>query len=386
MNRSAILPLVLLSSAVTQSFAPARADEGDKGARPKIQVAVLLDTSSSMSGLIDQARVHLWAVVNKFIDAKLAGKSPLLEVALLEYGAGRLDADQGYTRIVVPLTDDLDRIYEELQTLKTVGRRGGSLENCGQIIDLAARKLGWDNSGNGLQCIFIAGNESFTQGPVDFRQACGTAVKKGITVSAIFCGDYNEGVRLSWEEGAKLADGSYLSINHNRVAKAIHTPQDTELAKLNAELNKTYLAYGTQDRRRNFLSRQRQQDAVAAELAPESIAQRTRFKSSSLYRNESWDIIDGVKNGRIKLAELKEDQLPEVLQKLSLEKREAYVKDLSQRREKLQTQIADLSKQRDRFIAEERKAKPLANEARLDEALIEAVEEQAEKKGVELND
>ena len=33
---------------------------------PKIQLAILLDTSSSMSGLINQSRNQLWQVVNEF--------------------------------------------------------------------------------------------------------------------------------------------------------------------------------------------------------------------------------------------------------------------------------------------------------------------------------
>ncbi|MBL4708574.1 MAG: hypothetical protein JKY48_09080, partial [Flavobacteriales bacterium] len=65
--------------------------------RPKIQVAILLDTSSSMSGLIDQARNQLWQVVNEFSESTRNGVKPLLEVAVYEYGNSGLSSSSGYT-------------------------------------------------------------------------------------------------------------------------------------------------------------------------------------------------------------------------------------------------------------------------------------------------
>ncbi|HEY1405249.1 MAG TPA: hypothetical protein VF857_01445, partial [Spirochaetota bacterium] len=60
---------------------PVFAQEGER-----IQIAILLDTSSSMDGLIDQAKTNLWKIVNETAKAKKGGKTPRLEVALFEYG------------------------------------------------------------------------------------------------------------------------------------------------------------------------------------------------------------------------------------------------------------------------------------------------------------
>ena len=49
----------------------------------RIQIAILLDTSGSMSGLIDQARTELWSIVNEFIFARQKGRQPEVQVALL---------------------------------------------------------------------------------------------------------------------------------------------------------------------------------------------------------------------------------------------------------------------------------------------------------------
>ena len=63
--------------------------------KPLIQVALLLDTSNSMDGLINQARTQLWTIVNEFARAKQFGQAPTLQVALYEYGKSGLPAAGG---------------------------------------------------------------------------------------------------------------------------------------------------------------------------------------------------------------------------------------------------------------------------------------------------
>src|SRR6187200_1187571 len=77
---------------------------------PVIQLAILLDNSGSMSGLITQAKSQLWSIVNEFISAKQDGKTPRVQVALFEYGVNDLGKDTGYIRKLSDLTDDLDKL------------------------------------------------------------------------------------------------------------------------------------------------------------------------------------------------------------------------------------------------------------------------------------
>ena len=62
--------------------------------KPTIQVAILLDTSSSMDGLINQTRTELWSVINTLSDASKNGQRPILEVALYEYGQSTIPAQE----------------------------------------------------------------------------------------------------------------------------------------------------------------------------------------------------------------------------------------------------------------------------------------------------
>ena len=95
-----------------------------------IQLALLLDTSGSMDGLIDQAKSQLWKIVNELATSKKDGQQIDLNVALYEYGKQSIPADEGYLRNIVPFTQDLDKISDELFKLKT----NGGDEYCGKVI------------------------------------------------------------------------------------------------------------------------------------------------------------------------------------------------------------------------------------------------------------
>ena len=368
---------VLAQDAVKADASPAIAKEPTKdGEQPVIQIAILLDTSSSMSGLINQARSQLWKVVNEYALAKRDGKSPRVKVAVYEYGNSRLDREGGFIRMVSKLTDDLDSVSEGLFKLTT---SGGS-EHCGQVIDRAVTDLDWTDDEAALKCIFIAGNERFTQGPVDYRKACQKAIEKGITVNTIHCGTHSVGVSGKWQEGALLADGSFVNINQNEQVVDIPTPHDKELVRLSGELNTTYIAWGSKKKREDSVARQSAQDANAAGSSIGSAASRANSKALAIYNNASWDLVDACKQGKIKIEDLKKEELPEELRKMSTEELKKFVAKNEEKRTSIQEKIKSLNKQRQDFIAKERKKLAGGKKNTLDEAMIATVRSQAEKK------
>lgn len=356
---------------------------------PRVQMAILLDTSNSMDGLINQARAQLWAIVNEFTKTKLGGKMPTVEVALYEYGNDRLPPQEGFVRLVVPLTSDLDKVSEALFALTT----DGGQEFCGRVIDCAVRQLTWGDAKEDLKCIFIAGNEPFTQGDVDYQKACQAAAAQGITVSTIFCGSHEEGIRTEWQRAAQLADGSYLSIDQDQAVSTLSAPQDQELARLGAELSKTYIPYGAAEKRAEHAGRQVAQDANAAKAAVAAAASRAAFKASGLYRNADWDLVDAVQQGHVRLEALPADQLPEPLQGMTVAGRKAYVEQMAQQRRQIQERVKSLSAARNLYLAEQqqRLAREAAASARpgapapapaasFERAVIDAVRRQVEGK------
>ena len=339
--------------------------------KPLIQVAVLLDTSGSMTGLIDQARTQLWRIVNELATAKKDDVAPDLRVALYEYGNDRLKAP--YIRRILELTTDLDKVSEELFKLTTAGGD----EYCGHVIDEATKDLDWSKSSDDLKLIFIAGNEPFTQGSVDFHASCKRAIEKGIVVNTIYCGPKEEGIRTSWKEGADLADGSFLSIDHNMRIAEIPAPQDKEIASLGAQLNTTYIAYG--DAGAMGAGRQSAQDANLA-ASPSANVQRQVTKASAKYVNSSWDIVDAVKNKQVDLDKIATKDLPPEMQKMTVAERKAYVAKKEKERAELQEKIRKLDEARRKYVAEQIKTKPPAQNT-LDAAVVTAVRSTGTKKG-----
>ncbi|HYR28253.1 MAG TPA: vWA domain-containing protein [Thermoanaerobaculia bacterium] len=367
MRYQRLLSALLVIVAATTAFAttPPR--------KPVIQVAVLLDTSNSMDGLIDQARTQLWRVVNELATAKKDGLAPDLRVALYEYGNDSLPSEKGHIRRVLALTSDLDKVSEELWALKT----NGGQEYCGHVIDEATKGLEWSPSNGDLKLIFIAGNEEFTQGNVDYRESCRRAIAKGIIINTIFCGEKTSNIAANWKAGADLADGSFLTIDQNAKVADIPAPQDKEIATLGEQLNKTYIAYGK--RGLEGAERQKAQDQTVAAAAPSANVARQVAKAGHNYSNAYWDLVDAKKEG-VDLAKIDAKDLPPEMQKMTPAERKAHVEKMEKTRAELQAKIQKLDAERRKYIDAEIKKLPPAKST-LDAAVVTAVRSSGTKKG-----
>ncbi|MDB6006427.1 MAG: hypothetical protein JWR15_3414 [Prosthecobacter sp.] len=377
---------ILIAAALTACFAnakeispPAAVAEVAKvetvAETPLVQIAVLLDTSSSMSGLIEQAKTQLWKLVNEFISAKQDGKTPAVQVALYEYGKSSLNAKENWIRQIQPLTRDLDKVSEELFALTT----NGGDEYCGAVIERATKELAWDANPKVYKAIFIAGNEPFTQGPIDSKKSCKEAITKGIIVNTIHCGGEAQGIAEHWNQGALLADGKYLVIDQNQAIVHIEAPQDQEIVKLNEQLNGTYINYGSAAPAAK--ARQLAQDGNAASKAESGAqVQRVISKASANYFNTAWDLVDACKQKDFDITKIKEADLPEEMKKMSLEERKAYLEKKTAEREEIQKKVLALNKEREAYVATKRKESSKADT--LDTAMSKALRAQAEKKGI----
>jgi hypothetical protein len=345
----------------------------------KIQVAVLLDTSNSMDGLINQAKAQLWKLVNELALARDSkGNIPSLELALYEYGNDGLSAEGNYIRQVSPFTNDLDFVSERLFSLTT---NGGS-EYCGAVIKNATEQLTWNGNADDLKIIFIAGNEAFDQGPIDYRQSCKNAISKSILINTIFCGNTNEGINTHWKDGADLADGRYMNINSDATVMHINAPQDSVINRLNLKLNDTYIGYGNYGKSRKEM--QSTQDSNAATYGTANAAQRAMTKASMSYKNDTWDMVDAAKErgGAAKIAaETKDEDLPEEMKKMTKEERVKYIDEKAKQREAIQQQISQLSEERRKYVAlKEKELAAQTGDNTLDAAILNSIREQAKAK------
>ena len=367
-----------------QQGANKRTDSATKppftGQRPSVDVAILLDTSNSMDGLIDQAKSQLWNMVQEFSKAKKRGQTPLLRVSVFEYGNSGLPASEGYIRQVVQLTDDLDPVSEAVFALRT----NGGDEYCGAVIDEAIKRLDWSREPNAYKAIFIAGNEPFDQGSVSYQSACKKSIGAGIVVNTIHCGDYQQGVSGHWKAGADLAEGEFLNINQDQKVVHINCPQDTIIIELNKELNTTYLWFGSKDKRSRYAENQVAQDSNA--FGSGGLSSRAVTKSGSLYNNVGRDLVDTYDEDKDAIAKLSDNEFPDELQKLSRADRLKRIEAMSKRRAEIKSKMAVVNKERQAFIdAERAKVVQPSPSATLGDAFSEAAGKQLEKSGFELS-
>jgi hypothetical protein len=374
-----LLCLTTLSFTASAVLLPAAEPTQDKAIRDNealVQIAILLDTSSSMDGLIEQAKSQLWKIVNEFNDAKQGDKTPVVQVALYEYGNTNLSIGTNYIRQVLPFTRDLDQVSEQLFKLTT----NGGDEYCGAVIREALDKLSWDHNSKTYKVIFIAGNEPFTQGPISANDACKAAIQKGVVINTIHCGNHAEGENGGWRTGAALAEGRFLTIDQDKAVVHIEAPQDKEITRLSIELNNTYITYGKDGTRGR--SNQVAQDANAGRYGKAGAAvQRALTKTSSNYSNSTWDLVDATKKDGVKLESLRDEELPAELKILAPGARAAFIDQKAAERAKIQSDIKKLNEERQKFVAE--KAKESGEVATLDKVIVQAVREQAAKKAIE---
>lgn len=353
----------------------ARTSQPAQAERAKVQLAILLDTSGSMDGLIEQAKSQIWSIVNTFATAEHAGERPELEVALYQYGNDGLSGKEGHVQMISGLTTDLDLISEKLFALST----NGGEEWCGWAIRSATNQLDWSESESDLRIIVIAGNEAFTQGSVESAKSCEAAVRKGIIINTVFCGNDNEGRNTGWYDGAMLGEGQYSHIDQNQAVAEMPTPQDAELLTLNTQLNGTYIHYGFAGEQ--MLARQVEADQSAQGLAAGVLQERVAAKASAAYVNKHWDLVDAVVLDELDVSKLKNEDLPENMREMSADERVKFVEGKRAQRAEIQQKIQQLSEARTKFIADER-AKQAGTEAEsLGSALSAMVKRQAEAKG-----
>tara|TARA_R110000868_G_scaffold102146_7_gene281396 strand:- start:57585 stop:58784 length:1200 start_codon:yes stop_codon:yes gene_type:complete len=343
-----------------------------------VKIALLLDTSNSMDGLIDQAKSQLWDIVNKFayVKARCGNDSnpdyirPNLEIALYQYGNDNLSSSEGYIQQVLGFSGDLDEISEKLFSLTT----NGGEEYCGEVIQTSLNQLDWGKNADNLKMIFIAGNEPFTQGKLNYKDAVTNAKEKDIVINTIFCGNYDQGVSSQWKNGAILTGGDYIAIDHNKHIVHITTPYDDAIVQLNSKLNTTYVTYGNLGKSK--LEKQYVQDSNAMEVEEAVAVKRAVSKSSRLYNNATWDLVDAADDKEFDVSKIEKNQLSKELKDKSDKELEIYISQKKKERSTIQTAIQELNKKRQNFIDQNQKDAT----GELENAMLTAIKKQAENK------
>jgi hypothetical protein len=222
---------------------------------------------------------------------------------------------------------------------------------------------------------------------VRYPEIIAAAVKKNIVVNTIQCGDMAATIE-PWTQIAGLSQGNFFQVEQAGGAVAFNTPFDKEIAELSAQLDDTRLYYGTEEEKEKMRGKVAATDKVHAGSSVASLARRAEFNASAGGRANLLgdnELVAAVASGTLDLDELEEDALPEALKPMAPAEQEAFVAELSEKREDLQRQIRDLSADRSGYIAK-KVDEAGGMKSSLDQKLYDAVKEQAGEAGLEYED
>lgn len=367
--------MFILATAFLLSFTNTSKPVLKRPANTKIQVAILLDVSGSMDGLIEQAKAQLWNMVSVMGKAQCNNQTPKIEIALYEYGRSTNSVADGYVKQISAFTSNLDMLSKNLFSLTT----DGGDEYCGQVIYTSLKELQWDASPENYKVIFIAGNEDFLQGNLLYSKACKEAKGKGVIVNTIYCGDRMQGIKEHWNLSSECGNGSFTVINQNEKIEDIPTPYDSMIISLNEKLNSTYISYGSS----GYVQKEMQVsvDKMNYTASKSSALKRAAVKSNAdLYKNDSWDMVDASAADEKFIEKLDRKTLPDSLQTKSAAEIKKIITVKKTQRTSVQNQIATISKQREDYIIAERKKNEQQNkQATLETEVEKIIKEQAKR-------
>jgi Mg-chelatase subunit ChlD len=373
--KAVVLSAVLLASATVL----AKEEAGTEPSRPRVEVVFVLDTTGSMSGLIQAAKEKIWAIANTLATTKPA---PLIKMGLVGYR----DRGDAYITKKTDLTDDLDVVYETLMGFQASGG-GDTPESVNQALHEAVTQLEWTKDEGAYRVIFLVGDcppHMDYNDDVKYPETCKIAAKAGIIINTIQCGTHAPTEPI-WTEIADRAEGRYFRVEQSGGAILASTPFDAELAGLSRELEGTRLYYGSKEK----LAESREREVVAARIhtdAPVSArAARAVFSASEAGASTfagAQELLKDIEEGRVKLTDLKEEELPENLQKMSVAEREKFVAAQAAKREEVQAKIKELATKRQAHIEEQVRKSELKGKQSLDFAIFNCIKEQAGKKGI----
>jgi Mg-chelatase subunit ChlD len=342
--------------------------------RPKIEVVFCLDTTGSMGHLIEGAKRKIWSISNQIASGK---PTPELKVGLVAYR----DRGDAYVTRIIQLTEDLDAIHGHLRGFQAQGGNDAP-ESVNQALDDAVNKIKWSTDKKTLRIIFLVGDappHMDYKDDVKYPVTCKKACEKAIIINTIQCGGDGE-CQKHWKEICKLAEGSYVQIPQDGgVVVAVATPFDKRLTEINSELARTTLVYGDEKAQSMGLAK----NGAAEKLDAPAAAARVAYQCKNGWC-ATYDLLDNIKQGKVKLEDLKKEQLPKELQKLDVKEQKVYLDNLDKRRVELRKECLELDKKRSDWI-DKKTAEDLKKDKgkdSFDNQVLEVLRNQAKNNGI----
>jgi hypothetical protein len=199
---------------------------------------------------------------------------------------------------------------------------------------------------------------------------CKMALEKGILINTIQCGNDPDCTKY-WKDICEKAGGAYAAIPLTGGVRTTLTPLDKRLSEINMELTKLTLVFG--DQKKQEADRKKLQTAAALDTAV--AADRACYLAKE-GKAAKYDLIDSIRSGTTKLDNLRLEELPADMQKMTAKERREYLDKIARQRAKLLREAQDLDRERNKYIAKALEE----NKESFDRQVIEILRKQARKR------
>ena len=378
----ALFGLTIAAVAGYPSLSEKNVDNGHqsnlRNQRPKVDVVFVLDTTGSMSGLIQTAKEKIWSIATTMSAAQ---PTPEIRIGLVAYR----DRGDDYVTKIVDLSADLDSVYAELMDFEA-GGGGDAPESVNRALYDAVHNMSWSQGEQAYQVIFLVGDAPphMDYDEVRYPEIVADASAKGIVVNTIQCGEIPLTVE-PWNRIASLGNGSYFQVEQAGGAVAFASPYDAEIAALSAKLDSTRVYYGSAEELVRMEQKMAATDKLHGSASIASRARRGAFNASSGGRKNMLgdkELVAAVLSGDVELDEIEREELPAAMQPMAPAEQRAYIDGLASEREELQKRIQMLAADRDSYIKAKVEEAGGMDDS-LDRQIYDAVKDQAGKAGLE---
>ena len=371
----------LQQAQATHSQDPVIKNTGDPSTDARgraIEVVFVLDTTSSMSGLIQAAKEKIWSIATTMASAQ---ENPDIKMGLVAFR----DRGDSYVTRVFDLSADLDTMYSSLMDFRAQGGGDGP-ESVNQALYDAIHRISWSQDDGVYKVAFLVGDAPPHMDYIDdvkYPLTLAEAASRGIVVNTIQSGQHSN-TRPAWMEIAALGHGEYFQVENHGNAVAVATPFDTELSKLSAALEDTRIFYGDEETRAEQKAKLDAGARLRKELSTEALARRSAYnatKSGEKNLLGESELVDAITSGRVELDDIAEEEMPASLRPLEPAAQMEVIRENAERRDQLKQEIRRLSESRDRYIRQKVEAEGGAGDS-LDEKIYRAVKDQAASVGL----
>lgn len=310
-----------------------------------IDVVFAVDTTGSMSGLIEGAKRTVWSIATHI---RQTDPNANLRLGLVAY---RDVGDGDYVTKPFSLTADLDAVYAELTTYEASGGNDMPEHVAAALRD--ATQMRWRAGAKKL--VFVVGDAPPGDRPdtqpydVLAREARST----GITINTVRCGD-DYAAAEAFRRIAQLGGGEFSTIAQDGGVQQVATPYDDKLAELSARIDRAAVISGSAAAHRGYAAKMAAADAAPAPSKADRAsyyAKKALVAKGKVDMRDDGDLVGKYEAGLVDVGAVAPASLPPEMADKSPAELKVELERRAQVRKEAAREIEELTRKRDEFLS-----------------------------------